>query len=161
MVEALIVIPLLLAFIAGSHYVYLSGASTLDTLYKMREEAWTNTIDGCGPPSWDVQAILSNRIVMVMGGAAGAAAAVLNPPTGNESWWDSAMQLVVELLHGEDVYVATPPSPPNAPAAGEGSPRAGAPASPSLEVLMGCNEKPHDLGTRRSLIQWARELVFN
>jgi hypothetical protein len=166
MVESLIVAPALIVIALGGSYVYGTAGAELDALYLARQSAWTQTVDGCSEiPVWDIwdfKDIVERMITRDehLGEMASEG------DFDSTAYWHDQMRILVAVLGDEDTKVGTgegktPEVTPSGSREADG--RRAPPSSQSVreEVLMGCNETPHDLGTRRSAFEWIRELYFD
>lgn len=161
LVEAVIVIATLLLLWMGGRFFYVLSTAQLDAFYASRQEAWERTMSGCDDaPLLDAGAIFKQALTY-HNGYEGQFFQLGQDPVG---YWENQMQTLIELLGGEDVHSTTKTM--EAKGGREGAARIGMEAVTDVEkrtasVLMGCNERPHDLGTRSTLIQWVREIIFH
>ena len=152
MVEGLIVTPALITIALCSKLMYERIAADLDGLYIARAQAWTSTIDGCEIAHPWGEAQLADSIASSVDSEGSD---MEEEDEDDDASLGTKLGSLLTSVLGTERTVAEPAY-TFAPA------RESGPLTrqrvPVNDVLMGCNERPHDLGTRRSSIQWVSEL---
>jgi hypothetical protein len=151
LIEALVVLGVLMLCSVGVVGVYEVAGRRLDTVYDARRQAWEQTMSGCNSFPIDLPAVGQHMLQRDWHQIEGLAHGELRIDT----YVDDEIAFLLELIGGEDVRVAESHADMHPPAA-----LGPMPESTSTSTLMGCNEEPHDLGTRASLYDWITGIFF-
>lgn len=157
LLETVIVLPSLIVVLLGAHYLFAAQRESIATLYAVRKEAWTHTIDGCNNGVGDRVQAVWDYAVELFNAAAHPDSRYVDDDAGLPGRiWGAMSEVLVDLLGSERVYTASRAA--HAPSrSDDGDPSAQ--VATTLSVSMGCNEEPHDLGTRRSMLEWLIEFI--